>query len=270
MKILYNIKELNKALKGISDLNFVPTMGSLHQRNVSLIKKSLNQTGATIVSIFINPKQFNDKKDFKKYPRNLNKDLDILKKLKINFLYLPKYNDIYHSKKNQDIKLNKNEKILCAKFRKGHFEGVLDVMDRLTEIIKPKKIFMGEKDFQQFYLVKKFIEKKFHTKVIGCKTIREKNYLAMSTRNQLLSKNQFDNAGKIALNLKKFKNTLKNKVNLQKLILDKCKILKKKFKIKIEYLELRNIFNLRLSKSIKNSKLFIAYKIGTVRLIDNF
>src|SRR5210317_315330 len=247
MKILYNIKELNKALKGISDLNFVPTMGGLHKGHVSLIKKSLSQAGATIVSIFINPK-----------------------KLKINFLYLPKYKDIYYSQKNQDIKLNKNEKILCAKFRKGHFEGVLDVMDRLTKIIKPNKIFMGEKDFQQFYLVKKFVEKKFHTKVIGCKTIREKNYLAMSTRNQLLSKNQFDNAGKIALNLKKFKNTLKNKVNLQKLILDKCKILKKKFKIKIEYLELRNIFNLRLSKSIKNSKLFIAYKIGTVRLIDNF
>src|SRR6056300_901394 len=268
MKILHNNKELNKALKGISDLNFVPTMGGLHKGHVSLIKKSLNQTGATIVSIFINPKQFNDKKDFKKYPRNLNKDLNILKKIK--FLYLPKYKDIYHSKKNQAIKLNKNKKILCAKFRKGHFEGVLDVLDRLTEIIKPKKIFMGEKDFKQFNLLKKFIEKKFHTKVIDCKTIREKNYLALSTRNQLLSKNQFDNAGKIALNLKKFKNTLKNKVNLQKLILDKCKILKKKFKIKIEYLELRNIFNLRLSKSIKNSKLFIAYKIGTVRLIDNF
>lgn len=270
MKILHNNKALNKALKGISVLNFVPTMGGLHQGHVSLIKNSLNQTGATIVSIFINPKQFNDKKDFKKYPRNLNKDLNILKKLKINFLYLPAYKDIYHSKNDKEIKLKKNEKILCAKYRKGHFEGVLDVMDRLTKLIKPKKIFMGEKDFQQFYLVKKFIEKKFHTKVINCKTIREKNYLAMSTRNQLLSKSQFDNAGKIALNLKKFKNTLKNKVNLQKLILDKCKILKKKFKIKIEYLELRNIFNLRLSKSIKNSKLFIAYKIGTVRLIDNF
>ena len=270
MKILHNNKELNKALTGQTNINFVPTMGGLHQGHISLINKSQNKSGITVVSIFINPKQFNDKKDFKKYPRNIQKDLKILKKLRVNYLYLPKYSDVYYPKQNQIIKLNKNEKILCAKFRKGHFEGVLDVMDRLTEIIKPKKIFMGEKDFQQFYLVKKFIEKKFHTKVIGCKTIREKNYLAMSTRNQLLSKNQFDNAGKIALNLKKFKNTLKNKVNLQKLILDKCKILKKKFRIKIEYLELRNIFNLRLSKSIKNSKLFIAYKIGTVRLIDNF
>jgi len=270
MKILHNNKALNKALKGISVLNFVPTMGGLHQGHVSLINNSLNQSGTTIVSIFINPKQFNDKKDFKKYPRNLNKDLNILKKLKINFLYLPAYKDIYHSKNDKEIKLKKNEKILCAKYREGHFEGVLDVMDRLTKLIKPKKIFMGEKDFQQFYLVKKFIEKKYNCKVIGCKTIREKNHLAMSTRNQLLTKKQFEIGGKIALILKNFKNNLKNKINIKKLILEKSKFLNKEFKIQIEYLELRNIFNLKLATSIKNSRLFVAYKIGNVRLIDNF
>ena len=270
MKILHNNKALNKALKGISVLNFVPTMGGLHQGHVSLIKNSLNQSGTTIVSIFINPKQFNDKKDFKKYPRNLNKDLNILKKLKINFLYLPEYKDIYNSKNDKEIKLKKKEKILCAKYREGHFEGVLDVMDRLTKSIKPKKIFMGEKDFQQFYLVKKFIEKKYNCKVIACKTIREKNYLAMSTRNQLLTKKQFEIGGKIALILKNFKNNLKNKINIKKLILEKSKFLNKEFKIQIEYLELRNIFNLKLATSIKNSRLFVAYKIGNVRLIDNF
>jgi len=270
MKILHNNKALNKALKGISVLNFVPTMGGLHQGHLSLIKNSLNQSGKTIVSIFINPKQFNDKKDFKKYPRNLNKDLNILKKLKINFLYLPEYKDIYNSKNDKEIKLKKKEKILCAKYREGHFEGVLDVMDRLTKSIKPKKIFMGEKDFQQFYLVKKFIEKKYNCKVIGCKTIREKNYLAMSTRNQLLTKKQFEIGGKIANILKNFKNSSKNKINIKKLILEKSKSLTKEFKIQIEYLELRNIFNLKLATSIKNSKLFVAYKIGNVRLIDNF
>ena len=270
MKILHNNTALNKALKGITDLNFVPTMGGLHQGHVSLIKKSQNQSGATIVSIFINPKQFNDKKDFKKYPRNLNKDLNILKKLKINYLYLPAYIDIYNSKNDKEIKLKKNEKILCAKYREGHFEGVLDVMDRLTKLIKPKKIFMGEKDFQQFYLVKKFIEKKYNCKVVGCKTIREKNYLAMSTRNQLLTKKQFEIGGKIALILKNFKNNLKNKINIKKLLIEKSKFLNKEFKIQIEYLELRNIFNLKLATSIKNSRLFVAYKIGNVRLIDNF
>ena len=270
MKILHNNKALNKALKGISVLNFVPTMGGLHQGHLSLIKNSLNQSGKTIVSIFINPKQFNDKKDFKKYPRNLNKDLNILKKLKINFLYLPEYKDIYNSKNDKEIKLKKKEKILCAKYREGHFEGVLNVMDRLTKSIKPKKIFMGEKDFQQFYLVKKFIEKKYNCKIVGCKTIREKNYLAMSTRNQLLTKKQFEIGGKIAFILKDFKNNLKNKINIKKIILEKSKFLNKEFKIQIEYLELRNIFNLKLATSIKNSRLFVAYKIGNVRLIDNF
>ena len=143
-------------------------------------------------------------------------------------------------------------------------------MDRLTKLIKPKKIFMGEKDFQQFYLVKKFIEKKYNCKVIACKTIREKNYLAMSTRNQLLTKKQFEIGGKIAFILKDFKNNLKNKINIKKLILEKSKSLNKEFKIQIEYLELRNMFNLKLATSIKNSKLFVAYKIGNVRLIDNF
>ena len=270
MKILYNNKELNKALNNISNINFVPTMGGLHQGHVSLIKKSLNKSGVTIVSIFINPKQFNDKKDFKKYPRNIKKDLRILKKLKINFLYLPKYRDIYYSKKDQNIKLHKNEKILCAKFRKGHFEGVLDVMNRLTKLIKPKKIFMGEKDFQQFYLVKKFIEKKYKCEVIISKTIREKNYLAMSTRNKLLTNKQHKIGGKIALILKRFKKKLKVRNNIKKLISEKIKFLNNKFDIKIEYLELRNISNLKLSLSIKNSKLFIAYKIGNIRLIDNF
>ena len=129
---------------------------------------------------------------------------------------------------------------------------------------------MGEKDFQQFYLVKKFIEKRYRCQVISCKTIREKNYLAMSTRNQLLTNKQFETGGKIALILKKFKNKLKDKDNIKKLLLEKIEFLNKKFEIKIEYLELRNIFNLKLASSNKNSKLFIAYKIGNIRLIDNF
>ena len=108
MKILHNNKELNKALTGQTNINFVPTMGGLHQGHISLINKSQNKSGITVVSIFINPKQFNDKKDFKKYPRNIQKDLKILKKLRVNYLYLPKYSDVYYPKQNQIIKLNKN------------------------------------------------------------------------------------------------------------------------------------------------------------------
>ena len=157
MKILLNNRDLNEALCNVSNLGFVPTMGSLHKGHISLIKKSLNECKKTIVSIFINPTQFNNKNDFENYPRNKKKDLSILKKLKINFLYMPRVKDVYYLKRKSSIKLNKKDKILCAKFRKGHFEGVIDVMERLTKIIKPQKVYLGEKDFQQFFLVNKYM-----------------------------------------------------------------------------------------------------------------
>ena len=174
MKILLNNNDLNEALYNVSNLGFVPTMGGLHQGHISLIKRSLKECNKTIVSIFVNPTQFNNKNDFKKYPRNNKKDLKILKKLNIDFIYLPSVKDIYSSKRLSKIKINKKDQILCAKFRKGHFEGVIDVMDRFTTIIKPKKIFMGEKDFQQLYLVKKFFKKNHQSKIVTCKTIRNK------------------------------------------------------------------------------------------------
>ena len=161
MKILLNNNDLNEALYNVSNLGFVPTMGGLHQGHISLIKRSLKECNKTIVSIFVNPSQFNNKNDFKKYPRNIKKDLKILKKLNIDFIYLPSVKDIYSSKRLSKIKINKKDQILCAKFRKGHFEGVIDVMERFTKTIEPKKIYMGEKDFQQLHLVKKKIEKNY-------------------------------------------------------------------------------------------------------------
>ena len=162
MKILLNKIDLNEALFGMSNLGFVPTMGSLHQGHISLIKNSKKQCKKTIVSIFVNPTQFNDKNDYTKYPKNKKKDLSILKKLKVDFVFLPNINDIYNFKRK--IKIPKKDKILCAKYRKGHFEGVIDVMDRFTKMIKPKKVFMGEKDFQQLYLVRNYLKKKAQVK----------------------------------------------------------------------------------------------------------
>ena len=133
MKILLNNDDLNEALYNVRNVGFVPTMGSIHKGHLSLIKRSLNECNKTIVSIFVNPTQFNNKNDFKKYPRNFKKDLIILKKLKIDFVYLPSINDIYSYKRSTKIKIDKKNIILCAKFRKGHFEGVIDVMDRLAK-----------------------------------------------------------------------------------------------------------------------------------------
>ena len=268
MKILLNNNDLNEALNSASNLGFVPTMGSLHEGHISLIKKSLKESKETIVSIFVNPSQFNNKKDYNRYPRNNKKDLIILKKLKVDFVYLPQKKHVYQNRRKNKIKIKQRDKVLCAKFRRGHFEGVIDVMERLTNIIKPKKVYMGEKDFQQLYLVKKFLKNR--SQIIKCKTIRSKNKLALSSRNLLLDNKELEKAGNIAKNLILFKKNIKKKSNIKKLLVNKKKELIKLYKIKIEYLELRNKLNLINSNKIKNSKLFIAYYLNKIRLIDNY
>ena len=270
MKILLNNTSLFESLRPFNDLGFVPTMGGIHKGHLSLIDKSNKLCKKTIVSIFVNPKQFNNKKDLKSYPRNIKKDLKILKKSKkVDFVYLPKFKDIYKDKKKSKITLRKKDKILCAKFRKGHFEGVLDVMNKLTKIINPQKIFMGEKDFQQLYLVKKQLERIYKTKVILCKTIRDRNNVALSSRNILLNKSSLIIAAKIYKKMVDIKKNIKNNKNIMSYLNLEKKELKNNYRIKIDYLELRNINNLKISSTNKNSRLFIAYYINKVRLIDN-
>lgn len=271
MKIILNNNILRKSLRPFNDIGFVPTMGGIHEGHISLINKSIKFNKKTIVSIFVNPKQFNDIKDFKSYPSNIKKDLTILKKIKkLDFIYIPKFKDIYENREQTQIKIKKRDKILCAKYRKGHFEGVLDVMSRLTTLIKPKKIFMGKKDFQQFFLVKNFIEKKFHIKVIGCKTIRNKNKLALSSRNFLFNKQELKDVEKISKTFHNLKNKIKNLKNINSFLQKTKKKLEKFFNIKIEYLENRKTKNLSISNKYQGSKVFLSYYYKNIRLIDNF
>ena len=158
MKIITSIFELNKEIKDYKNIGFVPTMGGIHAGHKSLIKASQNKKSKTIVSIFVNPTQFNKRDDFKKYPRNIRKDIAILKKMNVEYLFKPSTREIYKFKAKK-FNLKKKDKILCAKFRTGHFEGVLNVMNRLMTIVKSKDLYMGEKDYQQLYLIKKFLSK---------------------------------------------------------------------------------------------------------------
>jgi len=278
MKLIKQITDLNKAINNEKELGFVPTMGSLHKGHESLIKKSKKLNKKTLVSIFVNPTQFDNKNDYKTYPRNLNKDLKILRKLKVNFVYLPSINQIYKNKKLSRITLRNSQKVLCAKSREGHFEGVLDVLNRFVKLISPKMMFMGEKDFQQFFLVKDFISKKYITKVYPCKTIRNSNGMALSSRNILLSKANLKTSGLIAnelirlkrsiYKLNKFDNNSSKKT--RELILKKKKDLINKFNVNIEYIECRNSISLTTNIIHKPFKLFVAYYLNKVRLIDNF
>jgi len=270
MKIIKNIKNLKETIMNIPNLGFVPTMGGLHKGHSKLIKKSINKSQKTLISIYVNPAQFNKKKDFSKYPRNIKKDLQILKRQKVDFVFLPRTREIYKRKIRKNIRIHRKKNVLCGKFRKGHFEGVIDVIDRFLILINPKYIFLGEKDFQQLFLIKNYIKNKFKVKVISCKTVRDKNFVALSSRNFLLSKKNLATAGKIAKNLKSLKNKLKNNQNLKKKINEVKNKLIKKYNIKLEYLELRNEKDLAVYKKKNKFRLFIAYYINKVRLIDNF
>ncbi len=268
MKIFKSFNVLNKEINFNENIGFVPTMGSLHKGHLSLIKIAKKKSKKVLVSIFINPSQFNDKKDFIKYPKNIKKDISILKKLKVNFLFLPSGKEIYQKGINKKLRILKKDKILCAKYRKGHFEGVLAVVSRFMYNINSKYLFLGEKDFQQIYLIKKYLQTKFNTKIISCKTIRNKNKLPLSSRNILLSKESLKKSEKISKLIFNFRNKIsKNFSNIKLIKLYRSEI--KKLCDKIEYFEIRNINNLSKIISIKNFKIFIAYKQNKVRLIDN-
>ena len=270
MKIIKNIFELNKAIKNYNNIGFVPTMGGIHKGHASLIKASQKRKLKTIVSLFVNPTQFNKKKDFNSYPRDILSDIRILKKLKVDYLFIPSVKDIY-KRKMKKFNLKNSEKILCAKFRVGHFEGVLDVMNRLLSLIKSKYVFMGEKDFLQYLLIRKILGKKFKINIISCPIVRDKNKIALSTRNKLLNKVSLRKASHIASKLIILKKISKRK-NLKQIInLSKIKSeFEKIYNIKIDYLEFRDEKKLKLSNFKSKYRLFIAYNINNVRLIDNF
>ena len=270
MIIFKSLNRLNKEVNFKANIGFVPTMGSLHKGHISLIKSSKKICKKTLVSIFINPSQFNKVNDLKNYPRNLKRDIMILKKLKVDYLFTPNVSDIYRSKKNTKIKLNKKDKIMCALYRPGHFEGVLAVINQFLQRFKPKCIFFGEKDYQQLFLIKKFIKNKFKTKIFSCSTVRDKNKLALSSRNILLSDQDIKKSSFIANLLLKFKKKIKKNISLKKNLNNIIYKINSIKNIKIEYLEIRNKNNLSKNYNKNNFRIFLAYYNKKIRLIDNY
>tara|TARA_B100000700_G_scaffold313655_1_gene398990 strand:+ start:89 stop:898 length:810 start_codon:yes stop_codon:yes gene_type:complete len=269
MKLFTNKKKLQKELKDIKNISFVPTMGSLHKGHESIIKKSVNESRCTLVSIFINPKQFENEKDLKNYPKNIKKDMRILKKLKVDYVYKPSYKDIYNFKTKNKIYIDKFSKKLCGKFRRNHFKGVLDVVNRFIEIIKPQKILLGSKDFQQLFLINKHIKKnKINTKVIQCKTVRDSDFIAFSSR-LLKLKNYEKRILSKAIDILRLykKNLIKKKLKYDRNSL--IKILLSLGVKKVDYVEIINLKTLKKPKTDKFN-IFFALYVGKIRFIDNF
>ncbi len=172
-------------------IGFVPTMGALHKGHLSLVEKSSSENDLTVVSIFVNPTQFNDPKDFDRYPREVEQDLELLKSVKVDYVFLPDNAEIYPEKDEHQYELGEVSLVLEGAFRPGHFNGVASVVKRLFEIVQPKRAYFGLKDFQQYRIITE-LNKNYNlgVEVIGCDTVRDEDGLALSSRNMLLSKEE--------------------------------------------------------------------------------
>ena len=193
MKVISSVYQLTVFLANRSkkdSLGFIPTMGALHKGHASLIKKSLSQNALSICSIFVNPTQFNNKTDFKNYPNRLDKDIKLLKEIGCDVVFTPSKEAIYpNGLPSKEFDFGLLDKVMEGASRPGHFNGVAMVVSRLFEIIKPQRAYFGEKDFQQLAIIKSLTAQKFKSiEIIPCRTLREKDGLAMSSRNLLLDK----------------------------------------------------------------------------------
>ncbi len=264
---------LNSITTKKTTLGFVPTMGALHDGHLSLIAQSLKENEYTIMSIFVNPTQFNNAADLEKYPRTLETDVEKLQALSDKIIvYAPTVDDIYEGKTaSQAFDFDGLENQMEGKFRPGHFDGVGTIVKRLFEIVNPTNAYFGEKDFQQLQIVKKMVEKqKLAVKIIGNPIYREANGLAMSSRNERLTLDERNKAAIIfkILNLakEKFKTKSANEVKfwVENNILSKTDY-------KIDYFEIADESTLltciRKSKT-KKYRAFIAVFVNEIRLID--
>lgn len=255
-------------------VGFVPTMGALHKGHLSLLEKSLSENDITVMSIFVNPTQFNNAEDLDKYPRTLDRDVEIMKELSNNIIvYAPEVEDIYEGNTvSESFDYDGLENQMEGKHRPGHFDGVGTIVKRLFEIIQPNKAYFGEKDFQQLQIVKKLVSKyKIPVEVVGCSIHREESGLAMSSRNERLSTKAREKSAVIFKILNEAKDFFQ-KNSPEATILFVEKEFKKFPEFELEYFEIAEEASLLpISKKETNKKYrgFIAIFIENIRLIDN-
>jgi pantoate--beta-alanine ligase len=263
-----NITKEKKVFTG-----FVPTMGALHEGHLSLIAQSRLKTGITICSIFVNPIQFNNTDDFKKYPSTIEKDIILLEESGCDILFIPVENEIYPDadSKIKHFELGYLEKILEGKFRPGHFQGVCLVVEKLLNIIDPSFLFLGQKDYQQCLVIKKlvgFMNK--NTEIVICPILRETNGLAMSSRNLRLNDKEKNLASQLYKTLEQIK---KNLVPGNFSYLKKEAIIQLELAaFTIDYIELAKSANLEIVEDCNIHEkyiILIAAFLNNVRLIDN-
>ncbi len=270
MQVVHTVEEIKQKRLEFSQrkIGFVPTMGALHEGHLALVKKCKSESELSIVSIFVNPTQFNDNKDLEKYPNTIEADLKFLEQMGVDIVFIPKYEDLYQNEQKLAVNIAEIEQKMEGSKRPGHFDGVIRVLSIFFNLIKPNHAYFGEKDYQQVLVVQQLINQHFPTiSLIKCPTIREPNGLAKSSRNKLLSESAFNRSGEIYITLKWIKENITAQ-SINSILDDGRRKLSERFEV--EYLELRNENNLEeTSNSLENSRLFVAVQIESIRLIDN-
>ncbi|MDR2553802.1 MAG: pantoate--beta-alanine ligase [Fibromonadaceae bacterium] len=276
IKIIRKALELQKFSKKMlgqgKSIGLVPTMGALHKGHIHLVETSAKNNDVTIVSIFINPTQFGANEDFAKYPRRLQADAKLCAEAGANIVFAPEPKEMYPQPLQTYVRNAELENVYCGKWRPGHFAGVLSVVAKLLNIALPSRAYFGEKDFQQLHVIRKMVfDLNFPVKVIGVKTIREKNGLAMSSRNEYMSLKEREAASSIYAGLMEAKKMYERGIDS---VVKLKGIVEKKIKQaggKIQYVEIANKNDLQpiKTKVSKNAVILLACHFGKTRLIDH-
>ena len=275
MLLINTIKELQNKLhnwRETGTIGFVPTMGALHNGHLSLVNQALSENQIVVVSIFVNPTQFNDSNDLKKYPRTLESDLDLLKNTGCQFVFAPNVKEVYPEPDSRNFNFGKLETVMEGKNRPGHFNGVAQVVSKLFDIVKPDKAYFGLKDFQQLAIIKSMVKQlNLSVEIVSCPIIREGSGLAMSSRNELLTAEQRKNASLLfdILSIAKEQKVEKTVTEIKDWVIET--INKNPF-LDVEYFEIVDDIQLQpVTKwNDKNRKIgCVAAFCGNVRLIDN-
>ncbi len=270
--VFTTVESLQKALSSLEmdSIGFVPTMGALHHGHLSLVRRALNENTVAVVSIFVNPTQFNNQEDLEKYPRDLQKDIDLLNTVGDIIIFAPTTDEVYPSDfKTINLDLGKLETVMEGKFRKGHFKGVVNVVKRLFDVVQPTRAYFGLKDFQQIAVIKHMVKSlSLPIEIIGCEIVREASGLASSSRNVRLSEREKEQAIILfdALTIAKQLSAKYNPVDVQRQV----ESIFLSSKLKLEYFEIVDPETLLpLKKWVPGANACIAAYCGEVRLIDN-
>lgn len=280
MEILKKITECRSIVNNIKKrgltIGFIPTMGFLHEGHLSLVRKAKKECGRVFISIFVNPIQFGPGEDFVNYPRDIKRDISLAEKGGVDYIFYPTAKEMYGSDFKTAIEVKELGDIMCGKYRPGHFAGVTTVVLKFFNIIRPDRAYFGQKDYQQLVIIKRMVyDMNLDVKITGCTTVREKDGLALSSRNKYLSAGERKNAtvlyGSLIEAKRMIKKGEKDLEKIRKTIMIKLK--KNRFIKKVDYFDFRDPGTLEYIKKVnednRNILAAIAVRIGRTRLIDN-